>query len=35
MGIEKDTGKILNIVQSSERKIKGDKTKFFKGDITL
>jgi len=27
--------KILNIVQSSERKIKGDKTKFFKGDITL
>ena len=33
--IEKDTGKILNKVQSSERKIKGDKTKFFKGDITL
>lgn len=31
--IEKDTGSILNILFSSEREIKGDKTKFCKGDI--
>lgn len=33
--IEKDTGSILNILFSSEREIKGDKTKFCKGDITV
>lgn len=31
--IEKDTGSILNFVFSSEREIKGDKTKFCKGNI--
>ena len=31
--IEKDTGSILNFMFSSEREIKGDKTKFCKGDI--
>lgn len=31
--IEKDTGSILNFVYSSDRVIKGDKTKFCKGDI--
>ena len=31
--IEKDTGSILNILFSSEREIKGEKTKFCKGDI--
>ena len=31
--IEKDTGKILNICLASERKIAGDKVKFYKGQI--
>ncbi len=31
--IEKDTGKILNICLTSERKIAGDKVKFYKGQI--
>ncbi len=31
--IEKDTGKILNICLASQRKIAGDKVKFYKGQI--
>lgn len=31
--IEKETGKILNICSASERKIVGDKVKFYKGQI--